>query len=1212
VLNRLYIVIGVLAIVTLGAGFIVPRWIDWGQYRDRLETLAQASLGADVAIGGEIDLTLLPQPRMRFGKTIIGPPGAPFLQVDNIVADFSLMDFLRNRLTITQLVMEAPKVNLRIDENGAFNVPFAFPQTLTASNISVASAKIKAGLLALSDARTGQAWEIAGFEGSLRISGGRGPFGLQGRGMLNGQSVEVRVNTSAANAAGGMQVSLFLRPQNGAFSFSGEGLFSGGKTPGFKGKITYRSTPSASDSAQGAQGDFVINSEAEFTAQKLLLSSFTIQPDENRPGTRLSGAAVVRLGAVPEFDAVISGGVLALPPPDLREDKQEIPYALVHLLGEMPAPFVPSIAGRIGVDIAELDLRSFALRKVRIDATTDGKSWNVADFSGTLPGNSLLTLSGRVSEVAGKLAYQGTLKLKTSRLDALARLWRREENSNPLFNIQASLAADIGLGNGKLQIANGKFTLDKQVHDFAGQLQLSGERNALISARFKPMNARQSRALLAVLPDFPRDTRFNVTFPTGSLDVAAEKVTLFDLEGKNLALQMDWGNQGLKIVRASAQDLGGARLSLSGNLAGSLSRPLVSGNGRITLTKAAGSGFLAKVSALAGWDKMFADPLARSLPLNATFKLDPLDENQGQKLSAGGKAGVGEFQISVGVADRISNFARAPLLINASIQSDQPDALSAQLGLGAKSLLPPDKPVAITMIAQGTLLNSLETTIVAQGGGDRVGFAGTLIMSDLANLRGRGLLDFSLSDPAPMLEMMGMGGVHLGSIEGTSNINFAGGQTLSVQNIVANAKGAKGAAIAGQLIMAQNGDTRLVTGQLDIGAIEVNQLLALMGGPAALVAGSGFWPEGPIDLGPAMRSTRGRVAISTPAINADGRTLISDAGFQFTWDATGVALANIAGSNGAGSISGSVELCCAALNEQKQLSGRLSLNGVPVQNILPAALSADLKGTIDAGVQIQATGASVAQMMKTLSGEGSFAITDLEVAKFDPAVFTTLANLKNITELDKDALTSIVALALEKGNFKAPLFSGIFQLAAGSLRAANLAAEGSDARLLGDIGVNFSDLSISGKWSLTPSKMDNHIGLINQNTAQVSAILAGSLNAPKRQLELGAMIDSIQVRALEIELSRLERVRAEEEARSAAAAAQRAKAMELEARLKAEEAVRLAEEEKVHQLADGNALALDVAPEKPAPTNPAPTNPAPTNPPPPPADPAVTDLLSGQ
>ena len=52
-LNRLFIAIGILVILAIGAAFIVPRFIQWGDYRERLETIASETLGAPVTITGD-------------------------------------------------------------------------------------------------------------------------------------------------------------------------------------------------------------------------------------------------------------------------------------------------------------------------------------------------------------------------------------------------------------------------------------------------------------------------------------------------------------------------------------------------------------------------------------------------------------------------------------------------------------------------------------------------------------------------------------------------------------------------------------------------------------------------------------------------------------------------------------------------------------------------------------------------------------------------------------------------------------------------------------------------------------------------------------------------------------------------------------------------------------------------------------------------------
>ena len=143
--------------------------------------------------------------------------------------------------------------------------------------------------------------------------------------------------------------------------------------PRFAGDVTYRQAPPTAGQADNVTGDLVIVSKAELAADKLLLTSYTIVPDENRAGTRLTGAAEVTLGAEPKFNAVISGGTMALPPRDATAEAEDTPYELVRLLTELPLPPVPGMAGTIGVDIAELDIRAVSLRNVRLDATTDAE-----------------------------------------------------------------------------------------------------------------------------------------------------------------------------------------------------------------------------------------------------------------------------------------------------------------------------------------------------------------------------------------------------------------------------------------------------------------------------------------------------------------------------------------------------------------------------------------------------------------------------------------------------------------------------------------------------------------------------------------------------------------------------------------------------------------------------------------------------------------------
>src|SRR5690606_36301084 len=96
----------------LALTFIAPRFIQWGDYRDRMEALASGVLGADVTIRGDIDFTLLPQPRLHFSDILVGPESAPAATVAEVEAEFALMDFLRDNYSVTSLVLRDPQVDL--------------------------------------------------------------------------------------------------------------------------------------------------------------------------------------------------------------------------------------------------------------------------------------------------------------------------------------------------------------------------------------------------------------------------------------------------------------------------------------------------------------------------------------------------------------------------------------------------------------------------------------------------------------------------------------------------------------------------------------------------------------------------------------------------------------------------------------------------------------------------------------------------------------------------------------------------------------------------------------------------------------------------------------------------------------------------------------------------------------------------------------------
>jgi hypothetical protein len=223
----------------------------------------------------------------------------------------------------------------------------------------------------------------------------------------------------------------------------------------------------------------------------------------------------------------------------------------------------------------------------------------------------------------------------------------------------------------------------------------------------------------------------------------------------------------------------------------------------------------------------------------------------------------------------------------------------------------------------------------------------------------------------------------------------------------------------------------------------------------------------------------------------------------------------------------------------KQLSGRLTLTDATLDALLPPRLAAALDGKLDLVAQFDGTGDSLASIAAALTGQGNFGVSGLKVERFDPGTFAAIAALDNLLDIEPDTLTPLVADALAKGAFAVPNAAGSFTIAGGVLRSPNLALEATDVRLFGGANVQLANLALDGSYTLSPKGAVDEGGLINERTSQITALLGGTLMEPEERLDLGTMVDGIKVRAYEIELEQLERLRAEDEARVAAAAAER-------------------------------------------------------------------------
>jgi uncharacterized protein involved in outer membrane biogenesis len=1157
VLNRLYIVIGLLAILAISAAFIVPRFVQWGDYRERMQAIGSEVLGAPVEIVGDIEFALLPQPRLLMSEVVVGEAEQPSITVDRIEARFSLIDFLRDQYRVTELVLDRPVVELQIDPEGRLSTGLVLAERVTSSNISVASARVVDGSVRLADARVDQNFIAGNVDGELRLDALRGPFAFQGSGDYGGNSYVIRLTTDAMDADGATRVAALARRESG-FSISTEGTLFTGPAPRFAGTMTYRQPPlRTGDNGDIGRGDMVVSGAIEATPERVLLSDYTVLPDENRAATRLQGAAEVTLGQGAAFNAVISGPALALPPRDVTAESEAVPYELVRLLSELPLPPATGMPGRVGVDISEVDLRAVTLRNLRIDGTTDGRDWQLETLSAQLPGGSQLQASGEYGAAAGRPHFAGEMRLSAPRLQALAELWRQPADGNPLLNTSGTLAARVSLVGGTVSLSDAVFTLGEVRHQFEAEIGFSGTRHLNIGAELGAMDERDSAALLALLPELSADQRFAASFPKGRLELAADAATLAGLEGSGLIARGDWEGGVLVLDQLAADDLGGVAFDVAITAFGSLARPELSGTGQIAVAEGDAPALARLLDAVAAPPQV-RQLLMRSTPAELDFRLDAPSGDGGQGIRLSGRAGVADILLQGQVRAGLLRALDGPLAIKLDVQSEDPQAMTAQLGLGDVSLVPEDSGMHLAAVFEGTPANSFETTLRLAGGGDSLGFSGNVVVSDPDRWSGSGAAKVSLTDASVLAELLGAGGIGVPGFTGSADVAFAGGEFLRAESIEAQAGGQP---VTGSLSLARSRDRPAVTGALELGPLDASGMVALLAGPAALLQpADSAWPDGPLELGTETRPTSGRIAVTTPEVSI-GNAAVTDVTFAVDWDATTIRVRGLEGQVAGGEVMLDLALCCSGPLQDKQVSGRMTMSEVPLNALAPPAVGQALQGTLSASGSFSGTGDSVAGIIAAMTGEGSYTIDDLVIAGLDPAAFAAIGSLESIMELDREQLATLITERLDDGSFAATEVAGGFTIAGGVFRSPNVAIEGQQARLFGSTTIELADLEIGGGYVMTP-RGDTAGELISEANAQIVANLDGTLHDPVREFDVSGMVDGLMVRAYEVEVARLERLRAEDEARQRAAAEERARlAAELAEQMAAEEAAERAEEE---------------------------------------------------
>ncbi|MCJ2091854.1 AsmA protein [Methylobacterium sp. J-072] len=1111
-------------ILVLVAALAVPPIIDWQAQRALVDRGLTRSLGVPARTDGRIEVRLLPSPRLRIDRLHLGTdPNRPSLDARFVKAEIALAPLLKGEFRFTETRIGRAEIKLPVAGGDALRIPPDLGEALRARDLAIEDLHVQQFLVTTQVPATGRTDQLYVQDLRLQAPALVGPWRVEG----TSGGVPFRAVSGTPGADGRLAVKI---------------AGGGDAHPRFEADARLGLVPNEADGAA------LIESEG---SARLVVGPPTQAAGAYLPyslgGTFKARGTQVRFEGVelaidPGGRALRFGGTGRL---DLRQWR-----AGLNLDGRLDLDaFLASPEGQnlIARGVPDLGRGLPAMLDLDLAVGTlvlGGEEWSNLALAGTVeragglllrrlsavgPGDAALNVSGQIEAAPFRLT--GPVALTAADSDPLGRYLRRLGLEGPLTALldgrRIEAAADLSAAASSLSLRNLRLGL--------GPARITG-------------NARYTAA------EAGARGRFDAQIRASGIDIAALPpvgTTLGSLRDHDLALTLEakdvrYGpaGSGNGTIAASIQsdgsslvvdsldvtDLAGASAKLSGRIG-------ADGTGRVSgrLKAPVAAPLLGLLERVWVGEIRLLPAFLREAPLDLAVTLDreggAADALRSQ---ARGNAGGGTLDLTLASrGTRIEGGTATLTAPRAGVWFGRTDIAGlqqpAELHLGAER--PDADTLALTI--NGTIAGlKLATGRPILVGADALPRAGE-IRADTADL-------------SPFLTLAGAARLAPGAWPADLTLSLAkdGG------DIAADTAGRiAGAALTGRLLRAPGGALR---GRLSLDRLSVPQLAAALVLPpdAAKVDRFGPAPQAlapvaldariaSLDLGRGLTATEASLALGL----ADGA----------------LTLRNITGKLAGGRIAGSATI--SRRGSEASVSGEGALDDAALAAL---AGGGPIGGRLTASLRFATTAETAPGLTDNLSGSGSLTLKDLSVPEADPsALGRALARAVEIDDpLREGRLQALVAEELAKGGAqaKAPASSPA-TIVGGQMRAGPLGLDFGAARWSGTLGYDLRSQRLDARGLLSGGPVPRGW---SAGAPSVQFGFTGSLGAPERVLNVGALSNGLAAFVLQRELETIELTEAdqvERQRRRARIEMDRARAAALKAaadKAAAEEAARQA------------------------------------------------------
>jgi large subunit ribosomal protein L24 len=1161
----------ILALVTALVG---PLFVDWGRWRTSFEAEATRLVGMPVRVSGRIDARLLPTPSLLLNGIEVGEPGREAkLRARTLGVEFALGPLLRGEWRAAQLHLDGPEVTLGIDAAGRIDVPqvsIGFdPDQLSFERVAIDN-----GRAVLVDAASGTRLVLdqLAFKGNIRSL--VGPFSGEGAFVSSGQLYGYGISGSRPGDDGGMRMRLSLDPADRPLAIQTDGMLRvDHQRPRYEGSLVL-ARPAGFALSNGktiASEPWRAASRITATSASALLEQLDFQYGPDERAIKLAGTAELRFGAKPRFEGVLSARQIDLDRALLMPDAtRRTPVALLRGMADTLSEFAHlPVPVRIGIGIDSVTLGGGLLTAVRGDVLAEGDAWSLDNLEFRAPGATQVRASGSLKLAPGAAEFAGPASVDSA--DPRQLVAWLEGRPEPTRAMLGALRArgDVTLGVQRLAVERLNAEFDhKSVAGRLAYVFAADQRPARLDAAISAAEIDLDGAIA-----FAGNALAGTTFERpGEIALALDvgRATYAGVDAKGASANLKFDASGLVIERLAIADFGGAVLGASGRI--DTTSPSPRGSLALTLDAQRLTGVTALAAkfwpAAAGTLQVLTQRAA-SAKLSAKLDVAPLGATGEAKSLArlavdGAIAGVRVTIAAEGRGD-IAAPAAADFHLDGHLDADDGAGLAALVGLDRLAVAD-HRAARLSLSASGPAAGDVGIDAKFNGAGLDAAAKGTLRVAD-GMPHGGLAVRFTAADtrlwrrdPAALMP-----------------VTLATRLSLDGDRVVFDGLDGKiaGAGVKGRLALVRGHPMR-IDGRLDADALDAPAVIAGAIGSPASAHGATPWSSEPFGPGP-LNDVDGQIVFSVARAAVAPGIMARDLHGTARFEQSALTLENLAGSVGEGRLAAQMRFGLAATGLSMQAG--VSLTNADLSALMPRAAFGQVAGRVSFRSDVQATGLSPAALVGALQGSGSATVENLQIAGFDPkAIDAALSAADRGVAIDAVRIGDVVRSALDTGRLNIPDLAGAVAIDAGRVVITPLTAPAQSA-----------DVAITGSYGVGDDALDLRFGLTgapkpnapNGQRPEISLILRGPLDAARRTVEVGALVNWLASRAVEQETRRLEA--AEQEAKRVQAQEEARRKQEAERRQQEEARRKLDEERRAQEAAAATgAIAEPAKPAAPA------------------------------